>query len=156
MKLPEQGIGLCLAGEASPRSLDFARPPMNVDRAPRWVVLQFLAWVDSSTPHEASRALGLTYVAVVRPEHSPPTSSPACARGPVDSGHPRHRAVPRCDRQNLLKPTPPLAGPLSPLVSRAALFLSAVTVYMRGGTSGEKKKRRGGFVRCQRLGGIVA
>jgi hypothetical protein len=31
----EQGIGLCLAGEASPRSPDFTRPPVNVDRAPR-------------------------------------------------------------------------------------------------------------------------
>jgi hypothetical protein len=32
VKLPEQGIGLCFAGEASPRSSDFARPPVNVDR----------------------------------------------------------------------------------------------------------------------------
>jgi hypothetical protein len=148
VKLPEQGIGLCLAGEASPRSPDFTRPPVNVDRAPRWVVLQFLAQVDSSTPREASCALGLTYASVVRPKHSPPTSSPACARGPTDSGHHRRRAVPCCDRQNLPEPTPPLAGPLSPPVSRAALFLSAVTVYIRGGTSGKKKKRSGGFVRC--------
>jgi hypothetical protein len=92
---------------------------------------------------------------VVRPELSPPTSSPACARGPVDSGHPRRRAVPRCDRQDLPKPTPPLVGPLSPQVSRAALFLSAVTVYIRGETSGEKKKKPGGFVCCQRLREIV-
>jgi hypothetical protein len=86
---------------------------------------------------------------VVRPEHSPPTSSPACARGPIDSGHHRRRAVPRCDRQDLLKPTPPLTGPLLPPVSRAALSLSAVTVYIRGGTSGKKKERPGGFVRYQ-------
>ena len=32
VKLPEQGIGLCLAGEASPRSPDLTRPPVNVDR----------------------------------------------------------------------------------------------------------------------------
>jgi hypothetical protein len=32
VKLPEQGIRLCFAGEASPRSPDFARPPVNVDR----------------------------------------------------------------------------------------------------------------------------
>jgi hypothetical protein len=93
---------------------------------------------------------------VVRPEHSPPMSSPASARGLADSGHHRRRVVPHCDRQDLPKPTPPLAGPLSPPVSRAALFLSVVTVYIRGGTSEEKKKRPGGFVRCQRLRGIVA
>jgi hypothetical protein len=32
VKLPEQGIGLYFAGEASPRSLDFTRSPVNVDR----------------------------------------------------------------------------------------------------------------------------
>jgi hypothetical protein len=32
VKLPEQGIRLCLAGEASPRSPDFTRPPVNIDR----------------------------------------------------------------------------------------------------------------------------
>jgi hypothetical protein len=32
VKLPEQGIGLCLAGEASPRSPDFTRPAVNGDR----------------------------------------------------------------------------------------------------------------------------
>jgi hypothetical protein len=32
VKLPGQGIGLCLAGEASPRSPDFTRSPVNVDR----------------------------------------------------------------------------------------------------------------------------
>jgi hypothetical protein len=147
VKLPEQGIELCLTRKASPRSLDFTRPLVNVDRAPRWVILQFLARVDSSTPYEAPHALGLTGITMVRPEHSLPTSSPACARGLVDSGHHHRRAVPRCDRQDLPKPTPPLAGPLSPPVSCNALFLSAVTVYIRGGTSGEKK-RLGGFVRC--------
>jgi hypothetical protein len=156
VKLPEQGIELCLAGEASPQSPDFTRPPVNVDRAPRLVIFQFLARVDSLTPCEAPHALGLTGIAVVRLEHSPPTSSPACAHGPADSDHHSHRAVPRCDRQNLPEPTPPLAGPLSPPVSRAALFPSAVTIFIRGGTSGEKKKRPGGFVHCQRLKGIVA
>jgi hypothetical protein len=82
---------------------------------------------------------------VVRPEHPPPTRSPACARGPVNSGHHRRRAVPRCDRQDLPKPTPPLAGPLSPPVSRAALFLSAGTVYIRGGTSGGEEEKARGF-----------
>jgi hypothetical protein len=32
VKLPEQEIRLCFAGEASPRSPDFTRPPVNVDR----------------------------------------------------------------------------------------------------------------------------
>jgi hypothetical protein len=32
VKLPEQGIRLCFAGEASPRSPNFTRPPVNVDR----------------------------------------------------------------------------------------------------------------------------
>jgi hypothetical protein len=32
VKLPEQGIGLCFAGEASLRSPDFTRSPVNVDR----------------------------------------------------------------------------------------------------------------------------
>jgi hypothetical protein len=78
-------------------------------------------------------------------EHPPPTRSPACARGPADSGHYRRRAVPRCDRQNLQKPTSPLAGPLSPPVSCAALFFPAGIVYIRGRTSGKRKERSGGF-----------
>jgi hypothetical protein len=32
VKLPERGIRVCFAGEASPRSPDFARPPVSVDR----------------------------------------------------------------------------------------------------------------------------
>jgi hypothetical protein len=51
------------------------------------------------------------------------------------------------------RPSPDLP---EPTVSRAALFPSAVTVFIRGGTSGEKKKRPKGFVHCQRLKGIVA
>jgi hypothetical protein len=54
--------------------------------------------------------------------------APACTRGPDDSGHPRRRAVHRCDRQDLPEPTPPLAGPLSPSVSRATLFFLVGTV----------------------------
>jgi hypothetical protein len=42
VKLPEQGIGLCLAGEASPRSLDFARSPVNVDRVSLCTILDSL------------------------------------------------------------------------------------------------------------------
>jgi hypothetical protein len=35
VKLPEQGIELCLAGDAGSMSPDFTQPPANVDRAPR-------------------------------------------------------------------------------------------------------------------------
>jgi hypothetical protein len=139
VKLPERGIELCLAGDARSRLLDFTRPLANVDRAPRCVILRFLARVDSLAPREAPRALGLTCIAVDRPEHSPPTNSPACARGPADSGHHRRRAVSRRDRKDFPKPTPSFAGPPSPPVSRAALFPFAGTVQKGGGTSGKKK-----------------
>jgi hypothetical protein len=139
VKLPERGIELCLAGDARSRSPDFTRPPANVDRAPRWVILRFLARVDSLAPREAHCALGLTCIAVDRPEHTPPTSSPACARGLADSGHHRRWAAHRCDRKDLPKPTPPFVGPSSPPVSRAALFPFAGTIQKGGGTSGEEE-----------------
>jgi hypothetical protein len=155
VKLPERGIELCLAGDAGSRSPDFTRPPANVDRAPRWVILRFLARVDSLAPREAPCALELTCIAVVRPEHTPPTSSPACARGPADSGHHRCRAAPRCDRENLPKPTPPFAGPPSPPVSRAALIPFAGTVQKGEGPRGRRNRSQGSFLNCQRLRGIV-
>jgi hypothetical protein len=145
VKLPERGIELCLAGDARSRSPDFTRSPANVDRAPRWVILRFLAWVDSLAPREAPRALGLTCITVDRSEHPPPTSSPACARGPADSGHRRRRAVPRRDRKDLPKPTPPFAGPPSPPVSRAALFRFAGTVQKGEGPRGRRNRSQGGF-----------
>jgi hypothetical protein len=101
VKLPERGIGVCFAGEASPRSPDFARPPVSVDRVILCSILQFLVHLASTSPHEAHRAIGLNYVAVVWPDHPPPTRALACARGPDDSGHPRCRAVHHCDRQDL-------------------------------------------------------
>jgi hypothetical protein len=145
VKLPEQGIELCLAGDTDSGSPDFTRSPASVDRAPRWAFLQLLARVDSLAPREASFALGLNYIAVDRPEHPPPTSSPACARGLVDSGHHRRRAVPRRDRKDFTGPTPPFAGPPLPPVSHATLFTSAGTVQKGGGTSGKKEKKLGGF-----------
>jgi hypothetical protein len=115
VKLPERGIELCLAGDTRSRSPDFTRPPANVDQPPRWAFLQFLAWVDSLAPSEAFRALGLNCIAVDRPEHPPPPSSPACTRGPSDSGHHRRRAVPRRDRKE-----PPEANPALLRTSLAA------------------------------------
>jgi hypothetical protein len=156
VKLPEQGIELCLTGDTDSGSPDFTRSPTSVGRAPQWAFLQFLARVDSLAPREASRALGLNYIAVDRLEHPPPTSSPACARGPADSSLHRRRDVPRRDRPDFPEPTLPFAGPPSPSVSQAALFTSAGTVQKGGGTSGKKEKKSGGFLNGQRLRWIAA
>jgi hypothetical protein len=156
VKLPERGIEAYLAGEASPGSPELSTPPECVDRVIHSTIFQFLVHTVTTLPREAHRALGLNQIAVVWPVHSPPTRTPACARGPGDSGHPRCQAAPRCDRQNLPEPTLPFAGPSSPPVSRATLFFPAGTVYIGGRTAGERKKRSGGFLNCQRLRGIVA
>jgi hypothetical protein len=156
VKLPERGIGVCFAGEASPRSSELSTPPEYVDRVIHSTILRFLVHTVATLPREAHRAFGLNQFAVVWPVHSPPMRTPACARGPGDSGHPRRQAVPRRDRQSLPEPTPPFAGPPSPPVSRATLFFPAVTVCVGGRTAGERERRSGGFVRCQRHKGIVA
>jgi hypothetical protein len=154
-KLPERGIGVCFAGEASPRSPELSTPPEYVDRVNHSTILRFLVHTIATLPREAHRALGLNQFAVVWPAHSPPTKTPACARGPGDSGHPRRQAAPRRDRQSLPEQTPPFAGPPSPPISRATLFFSAVIVCIRGRTAGERERRSGGFVKCQRHRGIV-
>jgi hypothetical protein len=156
VKLPERGIGVCFAEKASPRSPELSTPPEYVDRVNHSTILRFLVHTVTTLPREAHRALGLTQFAVVWPVHSPPTRTPACARGPGDSGHPRRQAIPRRDRQSLPEPTPPFAGPPSPPVSRATLFFPAVTVCIRGRTAGERERRSGGFMKCQRHRGIVA
>jgi hypothetical protein len=156
VKLPERGIEAYFAREASPRSPVCATLPEYVDRVIYWAIFRFLVHTVSTLPREAHRALGLNQIAVNWPVHSPPTRTPACARGPSDSGHPRRRAVPRCDRQNLPEPTLPFAGPISPPVSRATLFFLACTVYIGERTAGERKRRSGGFLNCQWPRGIVA
>jgi hypothetical protein len=128
VKLPERGIEVCFAGEASPRSPESLRPPANVDRVSHYAIFRFKAQLASTSPREAHRAIGLNQIIVIWPAHPPPTRTPACARGPSDSGHPRRRAVHRCDRQSLPEPTLSLAGPPSSLVSRATLFFLAGTV----------------------------
>jgi hypothetical protein len=55
VKLLEQGIGICFAREASPRSPDFARPPVNVDRVILCSILRFLVHIASASPREAHR-----------------------------------------------------------------------------------------------------
>jgi hypothetical protein len=57
VKLLEQGIGLFFAGEASPRSPDFARPPVNVDRVILCSSFRFLVHTASTSPREAHRAI---------------------------------------------------------------------------------------------------
>jgi hypothetical protein len=77
--------------------------------------------------------------------HTPLTSPTACVRGPTDSGNHRRWAAPRRDRQDLPKLTLPFAGPSSPLVSRATLFIPHGYCFKEGGSSGKKKKKSGGF-----------
>jgi hypothetical protein len=115
-------------GKAQSCSQEFGTPLAHVDRVSLCTIFRFTARIASTSPCEAPRAIGFTGSAVVRPEHSPPTSSPGYARGPADSGYPRHRVVPCYDRQDLPEPTPRLAGPLSPPVSRAALFTPVGTI----------------------------
>jgi hypothetical protein len=57
VKLPEQGIRLCLTGEASPRSPDFTRPPVNVDRVSLCPIFRFLAHIASTSSRGAHRAI---------------------------------------------------------------------------------------------------
>jgi hypothetical protein len=57
VKLLEQGIGLCFAGEASPRLPDFTRPPVNVDRVNLCPILRFLAHMASTSSRGAHRAV---------------------------------------------------------------------------------------------------
>jgi hypothetical protein len=59
VKLPERGIGVCFAGEASPRSPDSTRPPASVDRVILCSILRFLVHTASTSPREAHCAIGL-------------------------------------------------------------------------------------------------
>jgi hypothetical protein len=55
VKLPEQGIELCFTGKASPRSPDFARPPVNVDQVNLCPILRFFVHIASTSPCGAHR-----------------------------------------------------------------------------------------------------
>jgi hypothetical protein len=59
VKLPERGIGVCFAGEASPRSPNSTRPPASVDRVILCSILRFLGHTASTSPREAHCAIGL-------------------------------------------------------------------------------------------------
>jgi hypothetical protein len=80
-----------------------------MDQVSLCAIFQFLTCTASESPSKASRANQLNYLVVSRLKYSPPTNSPACARGPADSEHLRHRPVPRRDRRNL----PDLPGHLT-------------------------------------------
>jgi hypothetical protein len=58
-KLPERGIEVCFAGEASPRSPDSTRPPASVDRVILCSIPRFLVHTASTSPREAHCAIGL-------------------------------------------------------------------------------------------------
>ena len=59
VKLPEQGIEVCFAGEASPRSPDSTRPPASVDQVIICSILRYLVHTASTSPRKAHRAIGL-------------------------------------------------------------------------------------------------
>jgi hypothetical protein len=115
-------------GKPRSSSPDFGRPPARVDRAIRWVVLQFLAHTPSLIPSEALWPIWLINCALDRLDSSPATSSPARARGPVDSDHPRQRPAHRRDHQDLPYTLDHLTGAVSPPVSSSALSSAVGTV----------------------------
>jgi hypothetical protein len=80
------------------------------------------------TSREAPQLTGLSYAAVIRLESSPPMCSPACARGPTNSGHPRRRPTHRRDRRDLPNVVDHFTGATSPPVSLAAVISAPVTV----------------------------
>jgi hypothetical protein len=59
VKLPERGIKVCFAGEASSRSPDSTRPPASVDRVILYSIPRFLVHTASTSPREAHCAIGL-------------------------------------------------------------------------------------------------
>jgi hypothetical protein len=60
VKLPKRGIGVCFAGEASPRSPDSTRPPVSVDLVILCSIPRFLVHTASMSPREAHCAIGLS------------------------------------------------------------------------------------------------
>jgi hypothetical protein len=86
---------------------------------------------------------------VVRPNSSPPTSSPACARGPADSDHPWRRPAHRRDPQDLPYTLDHLTGAVSPPVSPSALSSAAGTVQLGEGPRVRFSGTPGGFLNRQ-------
>jgi hypothetical protein len=134
-----------LTGDPRSPSPDFGRPQSRVDRAIRWAILKFLAHISFLISGEAPWPVQLNYTALVRPDSSPPMSSPACARGPTYSGHHRWRSVPRRDRQRPPDLARPLTGATSSPVSPSALFLRRSHCSIRGRTVGSISQNPNGF-----------
>jgi hypothetical protein len=143
------------AGTASLTSPDFGRPPPHIDPATRWAICKFLAPTTSLTSCEAPQLTGLNYTAMVRPEHSPPTSSPTYARGPTNSDHPRRRLAQRRDRRNLHDVVDHFTGAKSPPVSLADVIFASVTVSSSQGPWDRFRLTLGGFLQCKWLSWIV-
>jgi hypothetical protein len=91
-----------------------------------------------------------------RPEHTPPTSLIACARGQPYSGHQRRWSAPRRDRQDLPDLSQPFTGPPSLSVSRATLFPLRGHCCNGEGARVERKKSQGVFARSVTQGNSFA
>jgi hypothetical protein len=117
-----------LTGDPESPSLNFFRSPANVNRVSLCAIFQFLLCTASMSPNRASRANHLDYLAVSRPNFLPPTSFPACARGPANSGHLWRWPAHRRDCHDLPYILDHLAGAISPPASPSALSSAAGTV----------------------------
>jgi hypothetical protein len=107
--------------ESRSSSPDFSRPPARVDRAIRWVVLQFLT--HTHLPWSLVKLSGPFDWSIVPWLGRTPRRrrALACARGPADSDHPRRRTTHRRDPQDLPYTLGHITGAVSPLVSPSAL-----------------------------------
>jgi hypothetical protein len=144
-----------LTGDPRSSSPDFGRLPARVDRAIQWVILRFLAHTPSLISSEARWPIWLTNHALVRPDSSPPMSSPACARGPADSDHPRRRPAYRRDAQDLPYTLDHLAEAVSPPVSPSAPFFLCGHCSIREGPRVQFPETLGAFLQSHRLMRIV-
>jgi hypothetical protein len=137
-------------GKPRSSSPDFGRLSARVDRAIRWVVLQFLAHTPSLIPGEALWPIWLINCALDRADSSSPTSSAACAREPADSDHPRWQPAHRRDPQDLPYTLDHLTRVVSPPVSPSTLFSIAGTVKLGEGPQVRFSGTPGGFLNYQR------
>jgi hypothetical protein len=134
-----------LTGDPGSPSPDFGRPQPRVDLAIRWAILKFLTHMSSLTSGEAPWPVQLDYRAVSRPDPSPLTSSPTCARGPTYSDHHRRWSAPRRDRQRPPDLTRPLTRATSPPVSPFALFFCRGHCSIRGRIANSISQNPRGF-----------